>query len=152
MAQKSANPADFWREYEEKTGEKVLARGLGQYVSGWDEFGDLSANPLWGLIIATSGGFRFHHFPRTNLFSLLAFFGSGDDPPKEKTIFIPGKKIISVDLHKETKWYKKIFFNDIPRLLIRYRDETETEKELVLNVDNKTDGLAKALRPGNFTA
>jgi hypothetical protein len=66
MAKKRNDPEKFWREYEEKTGEKVLARTLGQYVSGWDEFGDLSAGPLWGLIIATSGGFRFHHFPQAN--------------------------------------------------------------------------------------
>jgi len=145
MAKKRKNPNDFWRDYEEKTGEKVLARSLGQYISGWDEFGDLSANPLWGLIIATSGGFRFHHFPQANWLTLLARFGSDNEPPKERTIFIPGEKIITVELFKETKWYRKFFFHDIPRLFICYRDEAGNEKELLLNADYKTDGLAEAL-------
>jgi hypothetical protein len=150
MAQKRNDPDKFWREYEEKTGEKVLARSLGRYVSGWDEFGDLSADPLWGLIIATSGGFRFHHFPQVNW--LLARFGSNDTNPTEKTIFIPREKIISAELHKETKWYKKIFFFFVPRLLIRYHapDGTEagTVKQLVLNAEYKPDGLADVLCGG----
>jgi hypothetical protein len=150
MAQKRKTPEDFWREYEEKVGEKVLARSLGQYVSGWDEFGDLSAptyvgSPLWGLIIATSGGFRFHHFPQVNWLTSIMRFGSTDDPPKEKTIFIPREKIISAELQKETKWYKKIFSQAVPRLLIRYRNEAGTENQLVLNAEYKPDGLAEAL-------
>jgi hypothetical protein len=148
--QKRNDPEKFWREYEEKIGEKVLARSLGQYVSGWDEFGDLSDGPLWGLIIATSGGFRFHHFPQANWLTALTRLGSGDDSPKEKTFFIPGEKIITAELQKETKWYKKIFSHDVPRLLIRYHAETGTaedgtEKELVLNAEYKPDGLAEAL-------
>ena len=138
-------PDVFRQEYEEKTGEKVLARCLGQYVSGWGEFGDLSANPLWGLIIATSGGFRFHHFPQSNWMTVLARFGGGDETPKEKTIFIPGEKIISAELRKETKWYRKIFSNISPRLLIRYLDGSGAEKELVLNAEYKPDGVAEAL-------
>jgi hypothetical protein len=145
MAQKRNDPEKFWREYEEKTGEKVLARSLGQYVSGWDEFGDLSAGPLWGLIIATSGGFRFHHFPQVNWLTSIMRFGSNDTNPTEKTVFIPREKIISAELQKETKWYKKIFSQDVPRLLIRYCNEAGTEKELVLNAEYKPDGLAEAL-------
>jgi hypothetical protein len=48
-------------------------------------------------------------------------------------------------LQKETKWYKKIFSHDVPRLLIRYCGESGTEKELVLNAEYKPDGLAEAL-------
>jgi hypothetical protein len=153
MVQKGNDPDKFWREYEEKTGEKVLARSLGQYISGWDEFGDLSAgphggHPLWGLIIATSGGFRFHHFPQVNWLSSVIRLGSADTNPAEKTIFIPREKIISAELHKETKWYKKLFSQDVPRLLIRYHNEAGTEKELVLNAEYKPDGLAEAICGG----
>ena len=59
---------DFWRDYEEKIGEKVLVRSLGQYISGWEEFGGPRGRTLWGLIMATSGGFRFHHFPQVSWF------------------------------------------------------------------------------------
>ena len=136
---------DFWQEYEEKTGEQIIARSLGRYVSGWEEFDSQPGNPIWGLIIVTSGGFRFHHFPQANWFS--AFSRQSGDPPKEKTIFIPTDRIISAILHKEIKWYRKIFFSNSPRLVIRYRDETGIEKELLLYADHKPDGVAEALTP-----
>ena len=140
---KNENPDDFWREYEEKTGEKVIARGMGQYVSGWDEFGGCGKDPLWGLIIATSGGFRFHHFPQTSW--LIALIGSGGEAQKEKTIFIPREKIITASLSKETKWYMKILSPGVPRLLIRYLDETGTEKELLFHAEYKSEGIAEAI-------
>jgi hypothetical protein len=145
MAVSRKSPEDFWREYEEKTGEKVLSRSMGQYVSGWDEFGDMSGSPLWGLIIASSGGFRFHHYPQVNWLSALFHAGSGDDPPKEKNIFIPNEKIVSAVLHRETKWYSKIFFSSVPRLKIRYHDEAGTEKELLFYAEYKPDGVAEML-------
>jgi len=87
------SPETFWREYEEKTGEKVLARGLGKYICGWEEFDKKQWNGLWGLIINTSGGFRFHHFPQNSIFDALTQFAAKrDEPPKEKTIFFRGKK------------------------------------------------------------
>jgi hypothetical protein len=145
---KQQNPDDFWQEYEEKTGEKVIARSLGQYVSGWEEFAPPPdrppGNPLWGLLIATSGGFRFHHFPQVSWITALTNLGSRDTP-KEKTIFIPGDNIISAVLHKETKWYRKIFASATPRLVIRYRDESGTERDLLLNADHQADGVAEAL-------
>ena len=149
-AKKGKSPEDFWAEYEQKTGEKVIARSLGQYVSGWEEFGNPPGDPMWGLIIATSGGFRFHHFPQTNWFTALARIGSLDDSPKEKTIFIPSDRIVSAVLHRETKWYKKIFSADVPRLVIRYRDEAGGEKELLLQADFKSDGIAEALSQCNL--
>jgi hypothetical protein len=134
---------DFWEEYEEKIGEKVTARCLGQYVSGWDEFGPMR-NPLWGLIIATSSGFRFHHFPQAHWFNSL-FNRGKENAQKEKTIYIPRENIISSALHKETKWYKKIFSNNSPRLIICYRDEAGTEKELLFWAEYKPEGIAEAV-------
>ena len=153
MAKKQTSPEKFWQEYEETTGEKVLIRSLGQYVSGWDEFdrkpgnpeGNPQGIPLWGLIIATSGGFRFHHFPQVNWLTTLTRFGSPDDTPKEKTIFIPRDAILSAVLHKESKWYRKIFSSASPRLEISYRDAAGTEKKLILNAEYKSDGIAEAL-------
>ena len=146
MARKQdKSPEDFWREYEEQTGEKIIARSLGQYVSGWDAFDTPPNAPLWGLIVATSGGFRFHHFPQANWLSAIIRLGSLNDPPKEKTIFIPASRIMSAVLHKETKWYKKIFSPGIPLLVIHYRDDAGAEKKLMLQVDYKSDGIAEAL-------
>jgi len=144
-AKQKTSPEDFWREYEEKTGEKVLARGMGQYVSGWDEFDSPPGNPIWGLIIATSGGFRFHHFPQANWLTALSQFGSGGEAPKEKTIFIPGNAILSAVLRKETKWYKRIFSSIPPHLIIRYRDQSGAEKELLLYAEHQPEGIAEQL-------
>jgi hypothetical protein len=140
----------FWREYEEKTGEKVLARGLGRYVSGWEEFDSNGLTSIWGLIIASSGGFRFHHFPqRSWLYSLIG--GGGREEPKEKTIFIPKEKIISAEIIAETKWWKKIFASSPPHLVIGYHDGDNTRR-LLLEVeigakDPRFGDLAGQLNP-----
>jgi len=137
MAEKQ-NPDDFWREFEETTGEKVLARGLGRYAAGWPEFDGLGRRPLWGLVIASTGGFRFHHFPQTG--GLLGALGSGGVVPKEKTIFVPGDRITSAVIVSETKWYKKLFSPDSPFLVIGYAEEAGAERELRFASVHRSDG------------
>jgi hypothetical protein len=140
------NPEDFWLEYEKQTGEKVLARSLGRYISGWEEFDSQRWNSIWGLIIATSGGFRFHHFSQTNWLQALASFGNYN-APKEKTFFIPKNNIISAKIIEETGWWKKIFKSTPPQLLIDYRDGTENTKQVLLEVEFKHEDLAETLCP-----
>ena len=126
--EKSAD--DFWREYGEKTGEKVLAHSIGRYVSGWEEFDSNRWTSIWGLVIATSGGFRFHHFPQQSWLDSL--FGGGRlEEPKERTIFIPKEKIISARLLTETKWWKKFLVPSQPQLVIDYHDGDNTRRLLV---------------------
>ena len=128
MAQKQKLD-DFWKGYEETTGEKVLARGLGRYVSGWSEFDSQGGKAIWGLIIATSGGFRFHHFPQTT--GLLGILGyGGGNTPKEKTIFVPSERIVSAVIQNEAKWYRKLLSPDGPFLIIGYVDESGSKMEL----------------------
>ena len=122
--------ADFWREYEEKTREKVLAHGLGRYVSGWEQFDSNRWTSIWGLIIATSGGFRFHNFPQRSWVDSLVG-GGGREEPKEKTIFIPKERIISSRLTIETKWWKKLFVPSPPQLVIDYNDGDNNRRLLV---------------------
>ena len=121
----------FWQEFEEQTGEKVLSRGLGKYISGWDEFDEKKWNGIWGLLITTSGGFRFHHFPQMSWMDSLTSFGSVKQP-KEKTIFIPNEKIVSTRLIKETKWWKKILSNSVPHFVIRYTEDSGAREKCVL--------------------
>ena len=129
--EKSAD--EFWREYEEKTGEKVLAHGIGRYVSGWEKFDSNRWTSIWGLVIATSGGFRFHHFPQQSwLDSLIG--GAVREEPKEKTIFIPKERIISTQLVVETNWWKKLFVSSPPQLFIDYHDGDNTRR-LVTEVE-----------------
>ena len=130
LKKKEKAPDVFWREYEEKTGEKVLTRALGKYISGWDEFDEKNWGGIWGLIITTSGGVRFHHFPQHSWIDSFTKFAE-KEAPKEKTIFLPQEKIKASEVIKETKWWKKIFSSSPPLFVVRYLDETGNEKQLV---------------------
>ena len=139
------SPDAFWREYEEKTGEKVLSRGLGKYVSGWEEFDEKKWGGIWGLIITTSGGFRFHHFPQNSWIDAVTRFAE-KETVKEKTIFIPKEKIASSQFIKETWWWKKILSPSPPQLVISYTDEAGREGRLLFEAEYSTteksaDGL-----------
>ena len=143
------DPADFWRGYEEKCGEKVLAYALGQYISGWEEY----ETPFWGLVIATGGGFRFHHFPHESWIQVLSRTTMGGEAPKEKTIFIPRTRIISVDFQVETRWWKRLLVPGQPRLFVRYRRTDGTDgssedagAELVVETEKKAERIAEELR------
>jgi hypothetical protein len=73
---------EFWTGYEKRYGEKVFSHVLGKYLSGWPDY----EYPLWGLLIATDGGFRFHHFPNEGWLQAQIRAASGAEPPKEKNI------------------------------------------------------------------
>ncbi|MDR3130575.1 MAG: hypothetical protein LBU18_03440 [Treponema sp.] len=139
---KKTGPVLFWKEYEKKCGEKVLAYTLGQYLSGWDEFNLSRRESLWGLLIATSGGFRFHHFPHEGWIQVLSRLSYGGEAPMEKTIFIPKDQLISVEFWAEKSLFKKIFFPNFPRLLISYGD---MGGKLVIETNQKAREIAIAL-------
>ncbi|MCL2472094.1 MAG: hypothetical protein FWF26_00300 [Treponema sp.] len=146
MAKKAERSPDiFWREYEEKIKEKVLARSLGRYMRGLEEFDDRGWTSIWGLIIVTSGGFRFHHFPQQNWLEFLARF-AGQEGPTEKTFFIPKERMISFKLVKETVWWKKLLKSTPPQLMLDYRDEAGAERQLMLEADIRSDELEETLK------
>jgi hypothetical protein len=145
---KERTPEEFWRDYENRIGEKVLARSLGRYLSGWDEFDGPGGRPLWGLLIATEKGFRFHHFPQMSWIDALSRFNSGWEPPQEKTLFIPRQNIITVELRKETSWWKRLLTPSPPLLTIRYRTEGGTEAELLTETDSRAEALLAGLGSG----
>ena len=135
------SPDLFWQEYEEKIGEKVLTRGLGKYIRGWKDFDDKKWNDIWGLIITTSGGFRFHHFPQMSWIDSLTQFAA-QNQPTEKTIFIPGEKIISTKIIKEEKWWKKILSASPPQMVIFYTDEAGNEQRMLLEIEYNTENVS----------
>jgi len=132
----------FWQEYEEKIGEKVLARSLGKYISGWEEFDNNNWANLWGLIIASEGGLRFHNFPQHHW---LDTFSRNREPGKEKIFFLPREKIMSVQLIKEPNWFLRLFKSPAPQLLVKYKDERDEEKRLVLEADLIHGDLVESL-------
>jgi hypothetical protein len=134
------DPAVFWQEYEEKCGEKVLSFALGQYISGWAEYDE----PFWGLLIATGGGFRIHHFPHESWIQALSRTATGGNLPKEKTIFIPKEAIISADLKIEKALWKRLLFAPSPQLLIRYQCGGE-EAELAALTEKRAAAIVESL-------
>ncbi|MCL2806095.1 MAG: hypothetical protein FWD26_09165 [Treponema sp.] len=130
----------FWQEYEEKTGEKVLTRALGKYIGGWEEFDNKKYSGIWGLIITTSGGFRFHHFPQNSWIDSLTGFAQ-KEPPEEKTIFVPQENIVSTDIMEETRWWKKIFSPSVPRFFVNYRDFEQ--KRMIFEIYTNFTNLKK---------
>jgi hypothetical protein len=139
---KDGEAAQFWREYEDRYGEKVHAYVLGRYLSGWEGFDEA----LWGLLIATGGGFRFHHFPHESWLTALSRVTRGGKAPEEKTIFIPRDRIRSAELYREKSLWKRIVLPSPPLLILRYRKEEETgEAEGILRAE--TEAKAEALLP-----
>ncbi|MDR2470656.1 MAG: hypothetical protein LBD09_00925 [Treponema sp.] len=147
------NIDQFWRDYETKTGEKVLAKSLGRYLGGLDE----QPQPLWGLAIATTGGFRFHHFPHEGWIMALSRITSGGEAPKEKTFFIPGENISSLELIVEKRWWKKLLSPSSPVLRIRCRAESsgknpgeeKAETEVLVETDREAGAIVAALKKEN---
>jgi hypothetical protein len=139
---KSADPQEFWKEYEARLGEKVLSFSLGQYLSGWAEHDP----PLWGLLIATDRGFRFHHFPHEGWLQTLSRLSSGGKAPVEKTIFIPRERILRAELRRERSLLKRIFLASRPRFVIRYKAGDGAEEEFVAEADSSAAAMLANLR------
>ncbi|MFP3043360.1 hypothetical protein LQZ19_16220 [Treponema primitia] len=141
FGKKTTDPDEFWKKYETALGETVHSYAMGQYLSGWPEYD----YPLWGLLIATSGGFRFHHFPHEGWLQILSRASSGGDPPKEKTIFIPQDRILRAELRIEKSLLKRFIFARGPLFVLRYTDSTDTEAEFVAEADRKASEVVEKL-------
>ena len=140
IRKKTVTIEKFWRDYEEETGETVMAKAMGQYIDGWDDF----PQHLWGLVIATSGGFRFHHFAERSWIMSVPGLYSGETL-KEKKIFIPRQAISSAELAVEKRWWKRILGSSIPHLIIRCQIDG-TEKTVSIEVGREAGAVADALR------
>ena len=137
---KSVDIEQFWKDYEESIGEKVLAKSLGQYLNGFPG----QPYPLWGLAIATSGGFRFHHFPHEGWLMAISRVSTGGEAPKEKTFFIPKDSINSIELIQEKRWWKKILSPANPALAIHCRVNGE-EARIFIETDLTASAIAQEL-------
>jgi len=137
---KTEDREKFWSEYGERIGEEVLAYSMGRYIKGWPG----ERGPIWGLLIASKGGLRFHHIPRNNwLDSLLR--GGTATAPQEKTFFAPSDRLLSVEVWREKSRLKQIFAYQPPRLIVRFLDEDGDEREFIAEGDGKLEALAGKL-------
>jgi hypothetical protein len=139
------DPSEFWREYEARIGGTVSAYCLGRYIQGWENFHE----PLWGLLIAASDGFRFCHFPRETWLQSIARTRNGGEPQGEKAIFIPKKQLMSIELQMEKSWWKRLLDDSPPLLTVRYLNADGLEAALIAETDldqNKTVMLSERLQ------
>ncbi len=142
MAISTNDPAVFWAEYEREIGEKVIAHALGRYLTGWDEF----PVPLWGLLIATDAGFRFHHFPHEGWIQAMSrLAGGGGDSPVEKTLFLPASRIRAAEFRAEKSWLRNLVFARPPTLVLRYLREDGGEGRFIAESDKSAASVAVAL-------
>jgi hypothetical protein len=136
------DPAEFWQEYEAQIKEKVVAFVMGRYIRGRAGFDP----PLWGLLIVTSKGFRFHHFPHESWIDALSRTTLGGEIPKEKTFFIPKERLIGVELRIEKSWWKKILFPRQPLLIVRYISSEGLEIDFIAETETKAKLLVTSIQ------
>jgi hypothetical protein len=74
---------EFWKAFESETGEKVEARGMGEWFRGGNE-----ARGLWGLLILTDKTVRFKYMPSNNWFTSLIKRAGSDASDRERPIDI----------------------------------------------------------------
>ena len=129
----------FWRDYESKIGETILAYCLGKCIKGSKDLNP----PLWGLLIVSSGGFRFHHFPHENWFQAMNRASFGGEIPQEKTLYVSKERLLWADIKTEKSWWKSLLFPEPPLFLVRYFTEDGIEAELVAESDKKAAKLVE---------
>jgi hypothetical protein len=143
--QKEQSPEEFWRDYEARIGETVLARTLGRCLSGWDDFDREGKTPLWGLLFVTDRSFRFHHFPQANWLDIFIRSPAG---AAERTFCIPREWIDSAELRLEKSLWRRLLAPRPPLLAVRYRNGEGQQRELLAETDSKARILAELLDAG----
>jgi hypothetical protein len=101
---------------------------------------------LWGLLIVSTGGFRFHHFPHESWMDALSRIGCRRESPKEKIIFIPKDRLLSAEFKTERSWWKRLFSPSPPLLTIRCLTDGNVETVLTAETEIKALELADRIR------
>jgi len=134
--------AEFWEEFEKETGEKVVARSIGEL---YDRPGDVG---VWGILILTDKSFRFKYMKSENWFAVL-MRGFGTKKPKDEAppmdIVIPLEGIVSAEIPKRGV-IARLFGPAFPRFTLTSLD-AEGEKAWIFSTDPSAgiiEGLKKA--------
>jgi hypothetical protein len=134
MAAETKERLELCREYAERFNEDILELALGRYTGGWQEF----APPLWGLVIVTDKGFRFHHFPHQSwLDAAVRATGRGTEP-REKLIFIPKDRLVGFTFFEEKSWWRKLLIYTPPIMAVTFRDSQGTEADLRVEIESQS--------------
>jgi hypothetical protein len=130
--------AEFWSAFEKETGEKVVARSMGECLTG---FG--SDSGFWGLLVLTDKSFRFKHMPSDNwLRSIFKKAGRSSEPKKNLDLTIPLGDIIAVNAPR-SGFLARLLAPAFPRVSVSYRVDG-AESLFAFSVDPNS-GLLAAL-------
>jgi len=106
---------DFWEEFERLTGEKVLARTMGQSFSSPSDRGD------WGLLVLSATCLRFRKTPGENWFATLFKAAKPKVPDEiEDDLVIPFSSITSI-VSPERKFLDFLFGSPFFTFTVHYK-------------------------------
>jgi hypothetical protein len=130
------NVEAFWAKFEKETGEKVLARTMGQYFATPKDRGD------WGLLVLSPTGIRFRKTPGENWFaSLFKASSPSVTVGSEEDIFIPYASIAKIS-NPPRKFLDFLFGTPFLAIIISFAKNGE-DQEARFAVDPKGDFYAK---------
>jgi hypothetical protein len=139
--------AEFWSAFEKETGEKVAARGMGEYFKSE---GDGSG--IWGLVVLTDKSFRFKHMPSENwLSSLFRRVDKSSGPKAPVEITIPLGDIISLDAPKRSLM-ARLFGPAFPRFNVQGKEAKDAGevKSFLFSVDPSSGFLTALEKAANL--
>jgi len=126
----------FWEKFEKQTGEKVIARTMGQYFAAPKDRGD------WGLLVLSPTGIRFRKTPGENWFaSLFKASAPSVSLGSEEDIFIPFASITKIS-NPPRKFLDFLFGTPFLAIIIAFEKNGEGQ-EVRFAVDPKGDFYAK---------
>lgn len=135
MADKDA--LEFWDDFEKETGEKVIARSMGEWFKAKSDPG------LWGLLILTDKSFRFKYMPSENW--MMSIFKRAAKSAKKDEAFdivIPREGIRAIASPKRD-FLARLFGPAFPRFSISASGE-EGETSYSFTAD-PSSGIVEAL-------
>jgi len=126
------NVEAFWADFERETGEKVLARTMGQFFSSSKDRGD------WGLLVLSPTGIRFRRTPGENWFASM--FKTSSPPVSTKSVedLVISYSSISSVTNPPKKFLDFLFGSPFLLMVISYEKDGQS-REARFAVDPKSD-------------
>ncbi|MDP2790790.1 MAG: hypothetical protein Q8O15_03425 [Rectinemataceae bacterium] len=129
----------FWKDFEIKTGEKLVVASMGQFFEPGEKVGK------WGLVFLTDVALHYKHMPSNNSFlSLFSMNKSPEPTGKEIELVYPLESILSADTPKRT-WKDRLFGTPFQGFSITVADLGGGQKKVSFSTD-PSNKLAEKLQ------
>jgi len=137
LTQKESKIYKYWKEKENKLGERILGKNICEYISGYRDFD----RKTWGILYFTKNSFYFDIFHEKKFFFSSIFKVNRTDQDKKINTFqIPWKDVIKIDLPKAKNYFLSIFFPPDSLTIVSYSDKSNyRDCKLVLNIHSKNE-------------